>query len=145
MRVLLIRDVRGLGRKNEIKDVSDGYARNYLFIKKLAVLATAEIEKTANKEAKKKKAEHERLGQELKMESKRLTNEELVFHLKTDGKKGVFGSVTETDIEKALQDRGYKHFKVELERPIRLLGTFEAEVNFGEGIRTTVKIKVCGM
>lgn len=142
MKVLLIKDLRGLGRKGEIKNVSDGYFKNYLFPNKIAVLATPEVERRVKEEAEQRKSEKEALLKELKKDVSRLSGEELVFHVKTDDKGSIFGSVTEAEIKKALTERGYKHFEIELAKPIRVLGEFEIVVRFEEGIRGVVKIRI---
>ncbi|MDO8466767.1 MAG: 50S ribosomal protein L9 [bacterium] len=138
MRVLLLQDVKKVGRKHDIKEVSDGYARNFLLARKLAVPADAT--------ALKIKASAEKKEQELlakySAEVVRLKSEVLEFPVRSGSKGEVFGSVTVADIKKALEAKGFSDCEVELEQSLRFLGEREVEVVFGKGIRGKVKVKL---
>ncbi len=138
MKVLLLQDVRGVGRKFEIKEVSDGYARNFLIPKGLAALAD---EKNQAIKTEHDKNEAAALGV-LHEAIKRLQQEPLLFTIK-GGKHGeVFGSVSKKDIEKALSARGFEKYEVILPHPIKSTGEQEVEVHFGKGIHGKVKINI---
>lgn len=138
MKVLLLQDVKKVGRKHDIKEVSDGYARNFLIVRKLAVPADAS--------ALKLKAELEKQEQELVVKysaaASKLKNEILEFPVRSGSKGEVFGSVTAADIKKALEAKGFSDFEVELEQSLRFLGEREVEIAFGKGIRGKVKVKL---
>lgn len=135
MRVLLTQDVRGLGRKMEIKNVSDGYARNFLFLGKKAI--------PADQKALALKAEFDKKEMEEETYKNRvdaLKNEVFEFFVKT-GKKGeVFGSIGAAEIEKALAKKGYENAEIDLNQPLRALGEHLLAVKFGRGIKGGAKV-----
>lgn len=138
MKVFLLQDVKKVGRKHDIKEVSDGYARNFLIARKLAVPADAS--------ALKIKAEAEKKEQELiakySAAAGRLKNEVLEFSVRSGSKGEVFGSVTAADIKKALTAKGFSDFEVELKQSLRFLGERDVDVVFGKGIQGKVKVKL---
>lgn len=142
MKVILLQDVRGIGRKFEVRNVSDGYARNMLIPQKLAMPATKDA--LAKLEAQKKKlaAEHEMLVAMLKMEAKQIQEKTFYFTVKTGEHDSVFGSVSKKDIEEKLKEEKIVHAKPELEKSIKTLGTHPVTIDFGEGIKAEVNIQV---
>jgi len=136
MRVILLQDIKSLGRKNDVKDVNDGYARNFLIPKKLAAPLTAE----AREQKKQLEEKKQKLITKLKETAKKIANETLVFPVKTGEKNEVFGSVTKDDIKKALEKKGYETQRIVLAHPLKALGEYLVEVDFGRGIRAKVKI-----
>ncbi|MDO8601855.1 MAG: 50S ribosomal protein L9 [bacterium] len=138
MKVLLLQDIRGLGRKFEIKEISDGYARNFLFPKKLATIA--------DEKGQKAKSEHdEKIAEQLVMLKAAIAllgKESFEFNVR-GGKHGeVFGSVSKKDIEEQLHKKGFTKCEVLLIHPIKATGEHEVEVNFGQGIHGKVKINI---
>ncbi len=140
MKVLLLQDVRGVGRKNEIKEVSDGYARNFLIARKLAVAANesamkfkAEVDASEQATIKRYAALAEKLGKE-----------SFEFSVKTGAKGEVFGSVTKEDIKKHLFAKGFSEGEIVLPKPIKATGEHLVEINFGKGIVGKLKVKVVG-
>lgn len=137
MKVVLIQDVKGLGRRNEVRQVSDGYARNFLFPRGLAVAAdsaglarhqaVAEGEQTELREAK---TAAQAMG-ELK----------LTFNLKAKG-ASVFGSVTKVMIEEVLREQGIKDATVELPKALHALGEHKIAVRLGHGVTGEILITV---
>ncbi len=138
MKVILLQDVKGIGRRNEIKSVSDGYARNFLLPRKFAVLADlGGLEKKAETDI------HERaLLDGFEKEQETLSNLTLTFKVNVGTKGEVFGSVPASLIEKALQEKGFKEATVELNHSLRDLGTHEVAVLLGRGIKGKVKVIV---
>jgi len=145
MRIILLQDVAGLGKKYDVKNVSDGYARNFLFPKKLAKIAVEkevkklEIQKAASE---KQRQETENLLDEL---AKKLSGKEFHFYPEV-GKKGeVYDSVKKESIKKALlssiSDLKISEDEIEilLERPLRTLGEHEVKVKLGQKAKTTIK------
>ena len=136
MKVLLLQDVRGLGKKYDVKDVSDGYASNFLIAKRLAIPAT-------------EKAEHARKGFEEKEKNllerykklvNRFKNIVLEFKVKVGEKNEVFGSITKEDIKKAIKQMAEFDGEIILPQPLKILGEHLVEINFGRGFRGQVKV-----
>lgn len=138
MKVILLADVRGVGRKNEVKEVADGYARNFLIARKLAVAADASGMAAKSAADAKEQAERDRL-QALAQKLAGLTFE---FAMKTGEHKEVFGSISKRDIETALREKGITEGQVILEHPIKATGEHSVEVSFGKGVKGAMKVVV---
>ncbi len=140
MKVILLKDVKGVGRAGELITTSDGHAMNLLLPKKLAVQATpAELAKyKAHVEKDTKETEA------LKTLAKKLSAEPLKFILKTGPHGEVFNSITKEDIAAALTKIGHANNKVDLEKPLRTLGTHTAVIHLGKGIEAKVTIETVG-
>lgn len=145
MKVILIREVKSLGRRDDIVNVAEGYARNYLFPRKLAVPATdanlAEYEK-------RRKAEESR-GEKAIEEAKELVDRLAEVQVTIKGKAGtgtkLYGSITHADIAEALeQQTGIKidKRKIEMEEPIKSLGEYEIPIHLHREAITQLKVEV---
>lgn len=138
MKIILVKDVKGVGRKNEAKDVSDGYARNFLLPRRLAKIATgAETAKLAAERAGRETA-RKRTREASEADAAKLGKLALRFAVKTGDKGEVFGSVSEKDIAGALAAQGFPHAVPRLERHLKTLGTHAVEIELPEGIGATV-------
>ncbi len=142
MKIILLQDIRGLGRKYDIKDVSDGYARNFLLPKKLAEAATGAALKNVMELKSKIDAEREKLIAELKAEAEKIKGKKIVFKMKTGEKGEVFGSVTARDIKDELEKMGVFHAVPVLPKPLKIIGETKVEISFGEGIKTEIEVGV---
>ncbi len=138
MRVILLADVRGVGRKNEVKNVADGYARNFLIAKKLAVAADVAGMGVKLSADKKEQSEIDRL----QASADKLAALPLIFTIKTGQHKEVFGSVSKRDLEQAIKKIGITEGEVILEHPIKSTGEHKVEVSFGKGVKGVAKIVV---
>lgn len=138
MRVILLKDIRDLGKKFDIKDVAEGYARNFLLPNHLVMAATTE---NIAKHREQAASRHEAL-ERLKQSTAKLEKEILVFKLKTGERGEVFGSVNADDIKKSLIENGYSAKEIILERPIKMLGDHSIKVKFDGGVEGTVTINV---
>lgn len=138
MKVVLLQDVRGVGRKNEVRDVNDGYARNFLIAKKLATPVTPEAL------AKKVAAEShdEALIQRMRAAAETLTREPLVFTAQAGEQGTLFGGISRDEILRALKKKGYDVAAVELPHPIKALGEHKITVRFPRGITGEAKVIV---
>lgn len=143
MRVILLQDIKGFGRKFEVKEAKDGYARNFLLPRKLAMVATEAELKKLNREKKIAVEKRQQLISKLKEEARRIEDLTLEFKLKTGEKGEVFGSISERDIESALKERGFGDVRTNLKQPLKSLGENKLEVNLGEGIKAGLKILIC--
>lgn len=144
MKVILLEDVRGSGKSGDVVNVSDGYARNMLIPRGLAVEATPQNVKQLEKKKEaiaKKFAEDKAAALEMK---KKL--EEITIEVKTKaGKNGkVFGSVTSADIAEALQAQGFDvdKKKIQLDSPIKATGTTDVNVKLFTEVAGKVKVNV---
>ncbi|MBP3851738.1 MAG: 50S ribosomal protein L9 [Erysipelotrichaceae bacterium] len=131
MKIILLKDVRKVGKKDEVKEVSDGYARNFLIKNGYAVAYTEGSKKVLNRQMEEKQKREDELKEEA-LEIKKLLEETPVeFYLNT-GKEGqVFGSVSSKNIvsELAKKDIKIEKRKVLLEQPITSLGTTRVKVD----------------
>lgn len=145
MKVILQKDVKDVGKVGELVNVSEGFARNFLFPRKLATEATEKrikewdhLKRVA--EAKKKKAMVER--QEV---LNKLSGVTVVFKLSAgaDNDK-LFGTVTNLDISKELEKMGHSVDKrdIHLEEPIKFLGQHKAIIRYGEGLEAKISVSV---
>jgi len=147
MKVLLIKDVKTLGKAGEIKDVKDGYGQNFLIGKGLAKLATPDVVENW-------KAEQERMAQELKEELERLESEKVALEAATiriekkSAPVGIKGSVGNVDIANAIKeqlniDLPKKH--INLKKAIKSTGIHEVDAKLGHAIHATLKVEIVGV
>jgi large subunit ribosomal protein L9 len=131
MKVILLKDVRKLGKKDDVKEVSDGYARNYLIKNGLAVQYTSGSSKVLEKQKEIRKEHEDELKAEAEKVKEKLQNTPVEFMLAT-GKEGqVFGSVSSKNIVASLQKKGIQvdKRKIMMEAPISSLGTTRVKVD----------------
>jgi large subunit ribosomal protein L9 len=144
MEVILRQHVDNLGRRGEIVKVADGYARNYLLPRKLALPATEGNKKQIEREREKfeaKEADERRVADAI---GERMANLELVISRKVGETEALYGSVTTADIAEALAAKGFEieRRKVQLHEPIKQLGEFDVPVKLHRDITARVKVKV---
>ena len=145
MRVILKREVRGLGRPGEIKDVADGYAQNFLLPKGLAIEATAGELKHLAQERQADKLKKDRAHADAEELAKRLATITLMFRLKAGDQGKTFGSVTNKDIAESLKrEHGIDvdRTKITLTEPLRSLGGHSVEIRLMPDIRAKVMVAV---
>ncbi len=147
MKVLLIKDVKTLGKAGEIKEVKDGYGQNFLINKGLAKLATPEVVENW-------KAEQERRAQELKEEITRLASEKVALEAATikiekqTAPVGIKGSVGNADIAAAIKaqldiDLDKKH--INLKKALKSTGIHEVDAKLGHAIHAALKVEIVGV
>jgi large subunit ribosomal protein L9 len=143
MKVILLQEIKGLGKKFDIKQVKDGYARNFLLPQNLAKVATDRtIKELATQKAAWEKEEQEAKNQ-LTALAEKLADQEFKFELKSGKKEEVFGSVTRANIKKAVSASiSNDNFEINLEKPIKKLGEHQVEIDLGKGVKTKIKIIV---
>ena len=145
MRVILKAEVRGLGRTGEIKDVADGYARNYLLPKGLAIEATGGELKVLAQERQTEKTRKDRAHQDAEELAKRLGQVTLVFKLKAGDQGKTFGSVTAKEVADSLEKEAKAEIdktKIILHEPLRSLGIHKVEVRLLSDVRANVTVAI---
>ena len=144
MKVILLQDVKGKGKKGQLLEVSDGYARNFMLPRKLAVEATPDAINTMRMNDK---ATQERIARE-KAEalaiSKQLREMTVVVKAKGGGAGRLFGSVTNAEVAEALGKQGVKldKRKIVLSETIKSVGTYTATCKLGYEISAPLTVKV---
>lgn len=145
MKVILTADVKGQGKKDQVVDVSDGYARNFLFPKKLAVPADAKsLNEVKNKEASKQhKIDTERA--EAKKIAEKLASINLVLEYVAGGDKKLYGSVTNKDIADTLKSAHGIEIdkrKITLSESVKTFGEFTADAKLYTDVSAKIKFTV---
>lgn len=145
MKVILLQDVKGKGKKGQMLEVSDGYARNYMLPRKIAIEATADAVNTMrmNDKAAAEKAAKER-AEALEI-SKQLRDMTLVVTARGGGAGRLFGSVTNQEIAEALAAKtGIKldKRKIVIADPIKAVGTYTVQCKLGYEITAPLTVKI---
>ena len=145
MKVILLQDVKGKGKKGQMIEVSDGYARNYMLPRKIAVEATADAVNTMrmNDKAAAEKAAKERA--EALETSKKLRDMTLVVTARGGGAGKLFGSVTNQEIADALKAKSgiaLDKRKIVISDPIKNVGTYTVQCKLGYEITAPLTVKI---
>jgi large subunit ribosomal protein L9 len=145
MKVILLKDIPGTGKKNQILNVSDGYARNYLLPRKWAMEASdssvKEIERR-NEAERQKEFETRREAEEL---AESLKGKTIVLHAKCGDKGRLYGSVTTQEVAAALQQQHGLNIdkrKLELNEAIRTVGDYDLQISIYSGVKASMKVSV---
>jgi large subunit ribosomal protein L9 len=144
MKVFLKEDVKTLGKIGEVVNVSDGYARNYLLPKKLAVEANTKNIKEFEHHKRVLQERAARIRAEFKTLADKLSALSLTIKAKAGEEEKLFGSVTNMDIAEALKEAGHDidKKKIVLDEPIKRLGEYTVEVKIDAEISAQVKVNV---
>ena len=147
MKVILLQDIKNVGKKEEIINANDGYARNYLFPKKLAIEATKDnlmkLQAKKTSEANKKQAEIE----ENKKIAEKLEKMTLTIKAKAGANGKIFGGITAKEVSEAIKSECNIEIdkkKIVLKETIKNLGEFSAEIKFGDGVNCKLALNVQG-
>jgi len=143
MKIILLQNVAGLGRKGEIKEVADGYARNFLFSRSLAIAATKEMQEKTLKAMERDQREKEKKEEEARKKARNLDGKE--FSLKTKEKGGkLYGSVGKKEIAELFEKHGLgvSEDNIILNESFKEIGKKEIELDFGAGAKARVKIYI---
>ncbi|HVO28361.1 MAG TPA: 50S ribosomal protein L9 [Candidatus Paceibacterota bacterium] len=145
MKVIILEDVRGIGKKFEVREVRDGYARNFLFPNKLAEPANP----TSLKKLEKMKAEHDAKEIEVKKHleevARKIGGMSIEFDLKKGRDGSVFGSVNKESVLKALREHKLittERIDITLDRPIKEPGTHAVQLDLKKGVTAELKVVV---
>jgi len=144
MKVIILKETEGLGKVGDIKEVADGYARNFLIPKGIAKPATKSAEKEIEilKEAQAKKSEEElKIAEEL---AENLEGMSVEISAKADESGKLFGAVSQENIAAALEKKGFKinKNKISIAEPIKEVGEYEAMISLDHGLEARVEVVV---
>ena len=144
MKVILTTDVPKLGRSGEVKDVAVGYAENYLIRQKLAVPAIGGAMRAWQHDIASREDKRERERAEAEVAATRIASTTLTMGVKVGEGGKLFGSITAKDIADALARRGIDvdRHKIDLEEPLKSLGTYKVAVKVSSGLAPEVTIVV---
>lgn len=143
MKVILLSDVNKVGKKGEIKEVSDGYARNFLFARNLAVVASEQGRKVLDKQNEIKANHEAELKKEAEEIKAKLETKEIVFKVKAKGGR-VSGSISTKQIEEALKKQNIIIDKRKIidNEPITTLGYSKIQIELYKDVIGTIKVKL---
>lgn len=142
MKVILLQDVKKQGKKDQIIDVSDGYAKNFLIKNGLAVQATDTSTKRLNKEIEIRQQEENLYIEECKKIKEQLQKEEIIIKVKTGNQDKVFGNISSKQIHEELIKKGYSidKKKIIIDKSIDTLGTHIIEIKLHKQVTAEIKI-----
>ncbi len=143
MQVLLTKNVSELGRAGEVKNVADGYARNYLFPRNLAVLATPSATKQATLRRKAVTRREEKVLSEAQALARLLDGVVVTFQARAGDTDRLYGSITSGNIAEALAQQVEQEVdrrKIDLEEPLKELGTHAVTVRLAQGAEAKVTV-----
>ena len=145
MKVILKQDIKGVGKKNEVINASDGYARNFLFPKNLAVEATAENMQKLNSQNQAKQYRKDVEKEQAQEIAKKLENITVQIKVQAGENGKIFGSVSSKEISENLEKKHkitIDKKKIELKEPIKTLGVRTVDAKLFEGVTGRIKINV---
>ena len=145
MKVIFLQNVPNVAKAGEIKEVANGYGRNFLLPQKLAMLATSSA--TSTIEAQRRTMERSQAQTEVETTelAQQLEGKEIILKAKTGANDRLFGSITSADIASELQNTAglvIDKKKIELAEPIRQLGSYEVVIKLAKDIAPTIKVIV---
>ncbi|CAN5238023.1 50S ribosomal protein L9 [soil metagenome] len=144
MKIILTSDVESLGKSGELKDVTDGYARNFLLARKLAVPATGGAYRAWQHDIASREDKRKREREEAEIAAQRIGSTTLTMGVKVGEGGKLFGSITTKDIADALGRRGIvvDRHKIELDEPLKMLGTYKVAIKVYAGLTPEVTVAV---
>ena len=144
MKLILRKDVENLGRAGDTVNVADGFGRNYLLPKKMAIIMTPANLKCLTQELNSKKNREERIQRENEEQARVIAAEPVIIKVAVGEGGKLFGSVTTADIEKGLSQRGVAvdKRKIVLEEPIKVAGTHTVAIKLHTGVTANLTVMV---
>ncbi len=144
MKVLLLQDVKKLGQEGEVVTVRDGYGRNYLIPKGLAIQATPSVLKDLAERQRQQARKRARLREEAERVAAELAKTEVIIRAKVGEENRIFGTVTATQVAEYLARQGFEidRRRIEMPEDIRMLGVYTARIRLHPEVIATVKIRV---
>ena len=144
MKVILTADVEKLGKSGELKEVAEGYARNFLLPRKMAVPATGGAYRAWQHDIAIREDKRKREREEAEIAAQRISSTTLTMGVKVGEGGKLYGSITAKDIADALGRRGINidRHKIDLEEPLKMLGTYKVAIKVFPGLTPEVTIAV---
>jgi large subunit ribosomal protein L9 len=144
MKIILQKDFPNLGDAGDIKDVSDGYARNFLIPNRIAIRADEGSTKVALHQKKMINLKKDKRTKSMTEVANKLKGLEVEVSVKVGENDKLFGSVTPQDISLALKNSGFEidKRKIEISETIKSLGSFQAKVKLADGIQSLIQVRV---
>jgi len=145
MKVIFLQDVKGQGKKGEIKEVSDGYARNFLIPKGLAVEATKTRMKEIQEQQEKQRKTQEKEKAEAVKIQQNLNGQSVTIKARTGGGDKLFGAVTAKEIAEAIEKQfkvNIDRKKIELTEPIKHLGEYSIKIKIYPSVQAEMQVIV---
>ncbi len=145
MKVILQQDVKGQGKKGQMIEVAEGYARNFLLPRKLAVIATADAMNTMKLQEKAKRAEEARLKAEAEAIAEQLKSSQVKIPARAGANGKLFGAVTSKEVSDALMAQygiELAKQKIVLDEPIKAFGGYQLKAKLGHEVSGTIFVMV---
>lgn len=145
MKVLLLKDIKGIGKNGEVVNVSEGYARNMLLPSKSALIATDSVLKQVKEKEAKAKAKEEKNIAEAKEVAKSISADKIVIKAKAGQNSKLFGAITNNEIVQAINEKyniNIDKKKVVIKDAIKTVGTYYVDVKLYTGVSATITIDI---
>ncbi len=144
MKVILLKDVKNCGKKGDVKNVSDGYARNHLLLKGLAQLATYSALDELEDQMREKELEASKDLEEVQRIAEEIDNLNVVISAKVDENGTLYGSIDEASIQKAIADLGFSIPKpaIEIKEPFKEVGDYPLKLQFDHGLEVDITLTI---
>jgi large subunit ribosomal protein L9 len=145
MKVILLQDVEGLGKVGDLKDVANGYARNFLLPKKMAAGATPQLLANYQQRVAAEQRKLEKQTEQNRQQADRLSQITLTFKARVGGQGRLYGSITSQDIAAGLRESEgitVDRRMIDLPDPIRALGTYQVPVKIAQKLATQITVNV---
>ncbi len=145
MKVILLKDIKGTGKKGDVINASDGHARNYLLPKGLAIEANAGNLNAKQNKDRKEEEERQRILDEAKTLAKKIEDVEVKITAKVGSNGKLFGTITSKEIHDELIkqfDINVDKKKITLKNPIKAIGTFDVELKLHKKVNAELTVKV---
>lgn len=153
MKVILLKEIKSLGKKSDIKEVAEGYAKNFLIKNGLAKMAKESDVKELKIKKDSLEAENKKINEALNKFANEISKQEFIFYPKTGKNNEVFNSINKGNIEGEILKKmpgKYKDrikLKIDLEKPLKSLGEYDVNVDFnppagGQNIKSTIKVSL---
>jgi large subunit ribosomal protein L9 len=142
MKVILLKNVEGIGKKGEIRNAADGHARNFLIPRKLAIIATDKAIKELEKEKEIEAQKAEQALQHVEEVVSQIDGLEIEVPTKVDDTGKLYGSINDQKISQFFKDRGFdiKKNQIKILQPIKEVGEYPITITFDHGLEAVVKL-----
>lgn len=145
MKVVLLKDIKGIGKNGEVVNVSEGYARNMLLPSKSALIATESVLKQVKEKEAKAKAKEEKNIAEAKDIAKSISSDKIIIKAKAGQNSKLFGAITNNEIAQAINEKyniNIDKKKIVIKDAIKTVGTYNVEAKLYSGVSATIILDV---